>query len=593
MHLYYSSDCKSEHIQPPDAMNTRLLNPNILRSYVGITNLAQAASTLIEFLIRNPQVLEELIMSRYEESDFLQIAFSAIPSIFGYFASQEMVDLAYIFYVHVTQNSKVNIATRLLMPFFNSGLSCQFISFVMHKFFLLYTPDSQIIDGDAFQIIVSEYAATLIRFCAENLYLLSNELVYILQLIVERNWSDSSLIEIFFDRFVFPHMRVWARKIISKGKWELLEEILKNVKNCTNEIKHLRDSILATTGMFSLPYFNCGGDYKPFRHLVCVNDIVLLGCALYNIQLMPKDIFINDFLEISEKKKFAWFWTDVYLKKQSILQANLFSKNDEYGLLYDKVIDLKFDIDRFENFKEILDKHILNAMDLTAHRVVIAIPQKELHTVGTIYRKYDFLFKSDTFKQLFFLATIRNVASRIPSRYIKKVVEIGHLWLPFMSRAHTLLRLPNFDTLVANFRTSSQICLLTAMRCFRMIDFVPLSVQFFLIIRALKHIDHVATYELTGDSLYPLLFERMESEVFLTSFILLSTFAMKNDIFASLIHPKVMELWMKCDTVIMNFLAFDSEFLDKVSDISQELFEYACPPPDIRRAESAPLIGYY
>ena len=271
----------------------------------------------------------------------------------------------------------------------------------------------------------------------------------------------------------------------------------------------------------------------------------------------------------------------------------MFSKDDELGQEFDNLIDLRFDLSQLSNWDEILDRHILSTMDLMTNRVVIAIPQKELMTVHSIYFKYESLFRSRTLKQLFILSTIRSMITHVPSRYIRKVIEIGHLWIPFMSRAHTFLRLPNFDTLVSHFRPSSQLSLLTAMRCFRMIDFVPINVQFYLIVRALKHIEHVATNEFTGDLLYCLLFERMESEAFLASFIILSAFAMKNDFFAGLVSSDVMELWMKCDTVILNCLAFDPEFMDQVIEISQELTSLACPSPSIKKAESAPLLSLY
>lgn len=591
--MYMTPNARSDFLQPPDARNSRLLNPFVLRSFVGITSLAQGASEMIGYLIENPSILSQIIFSIESENLFNHVAFSVIPSLFNYFSCQEMVKFALNFYIHASETPNFQRMMKLLVPFLNSGITAPFINSTMHKFFALFTPDLQIIDGSAYNLILSEYAATFIRYCTESLFLMPNEVIQLLKILLEKGCDIECMHELFFENFIFLQARAWSHKLIIKEKCKFFDAILNFVKSCSVELKFFMERIASIEyGSFFIPKFNSGFDKEPFEHFVCVNDICILAALLNRNKLFPIGLTINDFKDFNPKKKLCWFWVDVYIKSfnKKVRESSLFDGTG-IGEIFDALIESRLENSQLMSWNEALVKHAVTIMDVTMNNIILSIPSKEFTTIQNIYFKNEAIFTSVELKKLYFLSSIKVFIARIPQKILRDLCELSRLFTPYMARARVILKLPKFDELVCHFRPSSQDAMIETMKRFKILDFVPLSVQFGIIVTCLKTIDQVAEMERTGDSLYCLMLDRMGSDVFLASFLLLSAFAVSSPVFSGLLTKKIISIWSKCDNSILTCLSFDQMYMEKVILMTKKLIAIGSPSQQIKKALSSPLLS--
>ena len=98
----------------------------------------QDASIFIPHIYNNLGQFANSIIQCSKSQYFDYIINSAIPSIFGFFSSDEYTKLASVFYTHIVGKASPEIAIQILAPFFQSLPTFRFIVCVMTPFSFNY-----------------------------------------------------------------------------------------------------------------------------------------------------------------------------------------------------------------------------------------------------------------------------------------------------------------------------------------------------------------------------------------------------------------------------------------------------------------------
>lgn len=120
-------------------LSTFVLSPAVAEPPIEISpRYVQQATGFLVYLHQNPnQIVESLIdiSKKPNVHKWRFIGSCAIPCLFGYFSSQEHLNLAMSFYVGIVSRCEVALATQILLPFFNAPCMYGFLDSALGPFF--------------------------------------------------------------------------------------------------------------------------------------------------------------------------------------------------------------------------------------------------------------------------------------------------------------------------------------------------------------------------------------------------------------------------------------------------------------------------
>ncbi|EAY03025.1 hypothetical protein TVAG_143250 [Trichomonas vaginalis G3] len=591
LNRYYASLGKSNMIPKNDIFLSRLFSPTIAFSFLGITNMYQSSTTLLTFLLKNPKIFSRAIALYSNDVDFNHLVSSIIPSVFGFYYSNEMIGFASKFYEKSVKMNNVNSAMQIILPFFYSGLSSMFFNNLFDRLLPLVSAEIYIVDNNSTSLLAVEYAHTFIRLCGECLPYLHNFLIRILKLILELKWEDSQFIELFFNRFIVKFTNIWALKFKLKQKRNFITEIMNFVPSCKSELFKLKQDILVANGTLFVPDFYQGNDKNPFQNLVCVQDMNLLAKIINQANALPQEIQRSDF-DYPEKKKFQWFYVDIYIPSQNIEEPVLFGNNDDVGNLFDSIITKRRWINDLSDWYNKLLKFEANSTIEQMYKIVLSIPSSEIITAHSAFYHFENNFHDDALKQEFFLVNSRLVISRLPERALRLLFELSSRFNQYVNKYD---HIPTFSDFHNSLRHhSTRLSISHCISLMESIGELTLPAQFPVFSSVLSDLDELSELENTGDIAYFILLSNTTSPAFLGSFTLLYAFVINVQTLAKILGAKELALWQRLDGIIITALSVDFHYLNSYLEIRKTLCEIASINYglEFKKSDSAPSLSY-
>lgn len=590
LHRYYLTVSKSRNLPKNDIFYSRLFKPNIAISFLGITNMVQSASNLIQFLLKNPNKFAEAIFSFSKGFDFTHLVSQIIPSVFGFFSSSEMVNYAAKFYLSSLKFNNHKIVIEILLPYFFSGLSASFFDNLISRFHPLVSATISIMNDKSIMLLEQEYAHTFIRFCGECLEFMHSSLVYILKTIIQLKWDDSELIELFFNRFVISFIHNWSLKFKMKQKRILIEQIMLFVPKLIQEIHEFKKEVLNATGYLYVPDFKQGKDKNPFQNLVCVKDINQLATIIHQANMFPPEISITDF-EYPEKKRYNWFWVDIFADSIQYDQYQLFDENDDVGKLFDTIITRRrWDSDLSDWYNKIQKFEGEIVLELM-YKIVLSIPSSEIITTHSTFYNFENHFPDNVLKQEFFLVTSRLIISRILEKDLAYLFDMSKQFIPIISNYPNIPSFTDFYTALAH--KSSKKNLSHCVSLISSIAELTLPTQFQLITDVLVYCNAIAKREQCGDVIYYVVLNSANAPTLLATCTLLYAFVINVQTLAKILGADKLALWQQLDNIIIILLSMDPKFLENYLEIRKTLCELGSLNYgiDFRKSISAPALS--
>ena len=153
-------------------LSSFILSPAVAEPPIEISpSYVQQGTAFLVHLHQNPNKIVESLIALSKKKNVAKWKFigsCAIPCLFGYFSSQEHLNLAMSFYVGIVSRCDIALATEILFPFFTAPCMYGFLDSALGPFFDRLLKDKRKID----QALAKFYASDL-----KNLVISSSSLI--------------------------------------------------------------------------------------------------------------------------------------------------------------------------------------------------------------------------------------------------------------------------------------------------------------------------------------------------------------------------------------------------------------------------------
>lgn len=340
---YSDSECfDSEH---DSDFVTYLFNPKEVTPFLGLSLVSQNSSVILNHIHENPSILIEGLLKNQDHQFYVHITQKIIPSIFGYFASTEHLDLASFFYTTLiaTPNVTPDMAIPILSPFFNSPATYRFTEKLYSEFFknIVYEDSddnefkkhykpphkpammtSQSMEFNNAQTIKESsdprvQNSRILNICILNAApLLPPQFYRIFKQMRIQKWTLKDWYNIFFREFILISMNQWIRASFCDEYVEILFNIMSRKFTTKKELAILFKGLLKLSPIYEPPeIFNC---FKSLSTLYMLNirDMQILVKFLDDNKILPPSVDISSFNRVPKKFRYLSFWCNVYSKKR-------------------------------------------------------------------------------------------------------------------------------------------------------------------------------------------------------------------------------------------------------------------------------------
>jgi hypothetical protein len=254
------------------------------------------------------------VIDRASCPDFKHIVHAAVPSIFGYFSSDEHIVSAFDFYVLVVDLASPSLGVRILELFFNSVATFRFVEFALDKFFASFVFDYSVTpEEDRVQLLTS-HGINLMACFIEAVPLLPDAHLRLLKHISEQKWPSNCFADLLFVRWLWPTTVKWLKGSPCPGEARYLNHVLGSVGKAKQEIRKFYRALFDSHSVFSAPQLFWGFDVHWLCCFVCVNDVGLVARMLDEQSLLPRSLSLSDFLDVDRDFQYYMFWCQIYPK---------------------------------------------------------------------------------------------------------------------------------------------------------------------------------------------------------------------------------------------------------------------------------------
>lgn len=347
--------------EPIDAL--AIINPQQIQF---ITNLVNFISTNPETMIQAMQNIliqsvkkENSKIQRQEKyNDFLILCYSAIPSFFGFFSTNEHLNSAFSFFCTVvssgTSNLNMKIVRNCLLPFYCNGCTYRFIEKVFDKFGTPFCHDprfnvevktkgisipafSENKNGDKIMSLFrDEYLKSFIDSIIESYPLLPQPHQFLIKFMKVRGWTNENVIEFFIHDFVLTQILSMLKSTpfsmhchhFSSFFIKLVDSEIKNHVNFQNIFGPLLNLFLNAKSYFEVPSAYNVFDLYYMQILTTTSDVkIILDSIIESSKLnnsmtkIPESL--KQFITTANinQTSYSPFWVRLYSRKPKIMNS--------------------------------------------------------------------------------------------------------------------------------------------------------------------------------------------------------------------------------------------------------------------------------
>lgn len=274
--------------------------------------LLQQASHLFQFIHQNPISLLDSILQEKDSPLFNFSIHSALPSLFGYYSSQEHINFAFSFYYQVLMRCDSKIGTEILIPFFRTPCIFRYIENTINPFSISLMSDARITTTELppnFLEFYKNYLKTLLfSSCACIMHYHS-----VILKLMKDNWGLKATIDFIINSIIRPTASIWFTANGFAERLQILNQVLDAFLEDQHASEALTNKIIETDSKIEIPDM-----YRAFKHqyilyLTTSNDFNVLTTLMSRVIQIPQSINSNN---TETNPKFAVFWFKIFPKRK-------------------------------------------------------------------------------------------------------------------------------------------------------------------------------------------------------------------------------------------------------------------------------------
>ena len=269
-------------------------------------SFVQQSSLLVNFAYSNPKQLAIGVAKMKFSEEFPFIVSSTLPSLFGYFVSEEYMRYAERFYTTFVETQTQKVSLVVIQPFFCSVLTYRYVESVMEGFLIKIGAETHLNDGSMQNDLIEKFSAMLTSLIIKFMCLLPSAFFNIFKVVLNNKWKRENLVQLFFSNFARPQFLSYVEASPFSSSRSFVSQVLNNIANDDKFFTQILNSWFIT-----LPNLDILSIYTPFNHmyltlLLTVSDVEMAAQCCKIGGLLPNTLNDIDYsLYKTHKVKFS------------------------------------------------------------------------------------------------------------------------------------------------------------------------------------------------------------------------------------------------------------------------------------------------
>lgn len=409
MQDYLLNSNKEKTQEDIDFLYNDVYYPIHLGNFFGFSQLVQSTGFLLGFIFERPDVLIKLIKHIQKKPQLMnRLTKFIIPSIFGYFCSDEHLEYAFKFYRLVIQECDSKLTSILLQNFFYSPVMYRFVEAFIKPFI------------DELGIYIFSNCLQDVKDCIEYFSeklkshimvtspLINHQAYIILKHLSSAKWKPKQVWEIFWTNACLPIANMLLSTSVIASYKNIYSKILKKITDFRVEI--LR-KILSNSGCYKAPKMDSPSGVTGMHIYVCLDEVIPIIDLLEQTSLRPDVFSCDEFTSFSEEVRQGHFWCIVYPRKVHSKPKPEY----EYSLFDDSSLDFLYSyLEEKYKLKTIIDwqEILISNENLWFHYIIDLVlskhPFENTHMFPESYAHFSKKVDTNYKKQILYLKLIDN-----------------------------------------------------------------------------------------------------------------------------------------------------------------------------------------
>ena len=607
MYMMYKDDVESGKYQLGQLR--KIFNPKLFFKNQISPSITQQINIFLSYLYNNIQLLANAVVKFYKNERFFHLINVSIPSLFSFFTDAEVLEGTYVFYLHILNLTTPDIATPILLPFFNSMITFRFIENVMSKFLPKFVADKRSLSKMK-QAVTTHFAKKLYIMIKEKLTLLPEKIVTLIYLMNSLKWSVEDITKLFFDKFFMTQAELY----INGSPYSIILPQFKNIVNSIRNNSEFMNDLFSSFSLFA-SNVTIASLYAPFEEklitvLICYDDLNVLWNCLMNyspdlpysvrefnvrncdkqqtpfyVNFFPKTVYLyekpfrpllfkrketkhpfdeNDPKSLGFERIYQSYKNEIIKSGEMTTAYELArkqSKNKEFinYCLECSVCDLREQSNEFELLLwyrmhiKIISEWLSISLSKTKILKKIAISVLPPLPKEDLFGTFISVFETPGTSQIAFIQTMLpaiNEAVNINKTYFK---DIDSCWKKLLAKKKSVVDTEVLD----NISPAMQTIFWDSVEVLGTSDSVPFEKRFFVIFLAIKMLNRLPLPQNLLSSLIAQAITFSSPETLLRSFLLLNVLIVRDLQFMGTINENDLRAWTSFETIILNYVKSD------------------------------------
>ena len=277
--------------------------------------LLQQTAQLYQLIQQNTNDLFEGLCSIKGSPLYYFVIYSSIPSLFGYFSSQEHIQLAFSFYMHVITMDDTKAATEMLFPFYNTPCVYKFIANTMEPFCDRILSDTRLKGKNKFpsKTILEAYVKDFSELITNSAKLLTHCHSVILKLMLQR-WGMKATIDFIMNVLIKILTAMWLEGNGYNSKMPFLRIVLNTISSDSKLAASIVQKIIDAETLMELPDMYTAFSHQYILFLSTSQDF----SALLKVMLLSKNSIPPSIVNCKSETSipYSLYWIRIFPKRQ-------------------------------------------------------------------------------------------------------------------------------------------------------------------------------------------------------------------------------------------------------------------------------------
>lgn len=252
-------------------------------------NILQQAAQLYQMIHQDITTFFEGFMKQKGTNNFYFMIHSSIPSLFGYFSSNEHIQLAFPFYMNAVQLKDRALAAEIMLPFFNIPAMYRFYESILFSVTDRLRSETRFNRENIMVSIISFYKNLMIESILTSLPLLTQPHSAILKMMIQY-WDTRDFLGFLINALFWEFTQYWLESNSLSQILPIVRQIFDAIIDDANFRTKLIQKIQATSTDILIPNI-----YLPFNctyllYITSNSDLLAILNAYSQVKQLPNRI---------------------------------------------------------------------------------------------------------------------------------------------------------------------------------------------------------------------------------------------------------------------------------------------------------------